>query len=226
MKACSNAYTRTTAEDNGWNTVCSCNYWPIFEADESDSNCNTDSAPIATIFLHHCVMPHRILPYLLAYDGSQFVGKFFKTLCSFLGLKKLTATAYDAQTSPQVERYSNTILGKLRHYTAEHKRSWDLYTHLLTCVENLQTDCEKRLFPFAVTLPGELSSTATLNRQTGVPEYVPADTPLCELKWELLHSIKAMKIRSKYRLSEDGKQHSNVTSKDMTDLSDGNQNLL
>ena len=49
-----------------------------------------------------------------------------------LGLKHYLTTAYHPQTNRQVERLNKTIAARLRHYTEEHQRDWDVYVQPLT----------------------------------------------------------------------------------------------
>lgn len=48
------------------------------------------------------------LPF--TYSGSQFVGKFFETVCTWLRVSTLTAIAYCPQTIEQAERYFKTFV--------------------------------------------------------------------------------------------------------------------
>lgn len=70
----------------------------------------TTATNVANVFLDQCIVPYGIPDYSLADNGPEFVSKFLATLCTFLGLKNLTTTAYHPQTSGQVEWYTKTIV--------------------------------------------------------------------------------------------------------------------
>lgn len=92
----------------------------------------TASTHAANIFFEHWVIPYGIPKYLLTDNGPQFTSKFFAMICSLLGVKHLTTTAYHPQTKGQVEHYNKTIVTRLRHYVAEHQRDWDTLVQPLT----------------------------------------------------------------------------------------------
>lgn len=49
---------------------------------------------ISFLFYDHSIAPYGASAYLLTENGKQFASKLFETICSFLGLKHLTAFAY------------------------------------------------------------------------------------------------------------------------------------
>lgn len=57
-------------------------------------------------------------------------------LCTFLGVKYLTTTAYHPQISGQVEQYDKTIVPSLCYYVAEHQCDWNLILQVLTYAYN------------------------------------------------------------------------------------------
>lgn len=54
---------------------------------------------IASTFMDNWIIPYVISDYMVTDNGTQFVNKFFKSLCGFLGTKQLTTTAHHLQTS-------------------------------------------------------------------------------------------------------------------------------
>lgn len=90
------------------------------------------------IFSEHWINPHGIPAFVLTDNGTLLVSKFFATLCTHLGLKQLTTTAYHPQTNGQVERYKKTLDTQLRHYVAYHQNDWDAYVQPLTYAYSLQ----------------------------------------------------------------------------------------
>lgn len=82
------------------------------------------STQVAHIFLHESGMPYGILDVIMSYNGQQFLSKFFTSLCSCLGAKKLTATAFNPQTNGQVESYGKKLMTCLRLYIANNQQNW------------------------------------------------------------------------------------------------------
>lgn len=77
---------------------------------------------IASLFLHKWVIPFEIPEYILLDKGTQIISKLFKSLCSFIYTKNLTATAYHLQMSGQSESFNKTIIAQMWHYVTEHQR--------------------------------------------------------------------------------------------------------
>lgn len=77
---------------------------------------------VACIFFDPWVTPYGIPSYLLTYNGTQVVDKFFGSLCTNLGTKHMTTTAYHPQTSASVDRYDKTIVDRLRHFVVSPQR--------------------------------------------------------------------------------------------------------
>lgn len=98
----------------------------------------TSATQVANIILEHWIVPFDIPSYVLPDHGPQFVSKFFATICGFLDVRHLTTTAYHPQTNGQVERFNKTIVTRLRHYLADHQRSWDICVQPLTHAYNTQ----------------------------------------------------------------------------------------
>lgn len=78
----------------------------VFKIGTSELHSIINSMQIATVFLKNSVMPYN-LPLLVFTDKDpQFESEFVTTHCLFLGLKKLSTTAYHRQTNEQFVRYS------------------------------------------------------------------------------------------------------------------------
>lgn len=75
---------------------------------------------MACIFFDAWVIPYGIPSYVHINNGTQFVRKCFGTLCTNLSRNHTTTTAYNSQTSGQVESYNKTILARQCHHVATH----------------------------------------------------------------------------------------------------------
>lgn len=77
---------------------------------------------VGSIFFHHWIVTYGISPILRWENGPQFVRKFLEPLCTFLGVKHLTTTAYHPESMGQAERSNKNIVARLHHYVAEYQR--------------------------------------------------------------------------------------------------------
>lgn len=57
--------------------------------------------------------------------------KVFATLCTHLGTKELTRTAYRPYTNEQMERCDKNVVTRLRHYVADNQRGLDIFVQQL-----------------------------------------------------------------------------------------------
>lgn len=74
----------------------------------------------ASIFYDHWIILYSIASYLLTRVVSQFLTKFYKTVCYFPGVKQLKTTIYQPLTNDQPEQCKRTMISKLRHFVAAH----------------------------------------------------------------------------------------------------------
>lgn len=77
---------------------------------------------LATIFSENGILLYGFHNYVLTDNNQQLVSKLFKSLCLFLGAKRLTTTAYHLQTNRQGKRYNCTLVARLPHFVSEHQR--------------------------------------------------------------------------------------------------------
>lgn len=98
----------------------------------------TSATQAANIFLDEGISPFCIPSYVLTDNNSQFVNKFFKTMCRYLGVKHLTKATYHRQTNAQIDRYNKTIVKRLSHYISDHHRNRDVFFQPLTNSYNIQ----------------------------------------------------------------------------------------
>lgn len=77
---------------------------------------------VATIFLYDVILSFGIPLKVVTDNGPQFASRNFTMICVELGIFPLTETNYDLQCDGQVERFNDTIVSSLRHYTSEHQQ--------------------------------------------------------------------------------------------------------
>lgn len=110
------------------------------------------------------------------------------------GPEKTGNNHYPPETNGLVEHYNCTIVARLQHYVADHQCNWDLCMEALTYENNTQTHHATALSHFFVILPPEQPSAAKLDRLTGVPTGVSADTLPYDLNWKLIYCVTAMRM--------------------------------
>jgi hypothetical protein len=93
------------------------------------------------------------IPLLLLTDiGTQFISKFFQTMCRLLGIKQLFTTAYHPSTNGQVERFNQTVLKSVTHFVSEHQDDWDDIAGVATHSYNTTIQSTTRFAPFELIL--------------------------------------------------------------------------
>lgn len=81
--------------------------------------------------------PKRTM-FVRPYGSSQFLRKFFTTLCLFLGVRKLATSADHLKENGNVECYNRTLVARLYHHVFEYQKVWDTYLQRLPYAYNTQ----------------------------------------------------------------------------------------
>lgn len=85
----------------------------------------TTPSPIVSLFRDSWLIPHVIPKYVLTDNKTQFISKFLKFLCAFLGLIHLTTSAYHQEAYVQAKRVQQNdsrTASVLRGLTSERVR--------------------------------------------------------------------------------------------------------
>lgn len=82
------------------------------------------AAHIASLLMDHQVNLYGVPEQVLTDNGTQSISSVFKALCTILGKKHPTTTAYHPQTNEQAKQFNKTIIARLGYYVAEHQRAW------------------------------------------------------------------------------------------------------
>lgn len=77
------------------------------------------SSHLADVYFDYWVVPYGIPVYILMEKEVQFTSKLLGAICTILGEKHLTTTAYHPQTNGQVKRYNCMIITQLPQYVAQ-----------------------------------------------------------------------------------------------------------
>lgn len=112
---------------------------------------------------------------------------FFPTLCNFLGVDNVLATAYHPQTNGKIERCNKTIVVSLRPYLSEHQSDWEVFLPSLTYACNAQVHRTTNCRPTDLALmqwPPDTLLHATLSN----------DSPLSVSRLALLTKAAALRV--------------------------------
>jgi transposase InsO family protein len=160
------------------------------------------STEVATIFVHewYCVYGAPVI--LLTDNGTQFVSKFFQTVCRLLGVKQVFTTAYHPQTNGQYERFNSTILSALSHNISDNQGGWDELSYTATYANNMTVHSSTGYTPFELTL-SRSSSSHILKRDL---EYgiKSRDTTKALYKQQFLADCERIGLAAKERKVERG----------------------
>lgn len=148
------------------------------------------STNVAYIVFNDWVIPYGIPTYILTDNGTQLTSKSFATLCTHLGTKQLTTTAYHPQTNGQVERYNKTIVTRLRHYVAKNQRDWDIFVQPLTYAYRSQVHRSTNTTPFSLVLSGQPLGPASFENNSAFSSDTYYPTEPQALRAHCLHESK------------------------------------
>lgn len=106
---------------------------------------NTTSRHSVPFFSHYLILRFGTsTSFFITDSGPQLVRNLFETLCTFIGVKKLTISTYHAETTDQAERYNKTIVTRLFPYVAENKRDCAQFKQPLTYTYSSHVNCTTR----------------------------------------------------------------------------------
>lgn len=97
-----------------------------------NSYLKTTTTHIATLFLDHQVLSSGIPNFVLTHSSTQFVRKFFPTMCGLFGARHMNNTAYHPRKNWQVDKYKKMIFARLRYYVAKYQGYQNIILQPLT----------------------------------------------------------------------------------------------
>jgi Integrase core domain len=112
---------------------------------------------------------------LLTDNGTQFVSKFFKTMCKVLGVRQVFTTAYHPSTNGQCERFNRTALEAIIHYVSANQDNWDELVHITTYAYNTTVHSSTGYTPFELTF-GHDTPSHVLGRTGEYPAGIQEQT--------------------------------------------------
>jgi hypothetical protein len=89
---------------------------------------------------------------LLSVNGTQFVSKFFQSVCRLLGVKQVFTTAYHPASNGQCERFNRTVLSAITHYISDNQDNWNELSYTATYAYNTTVQSSTGYTPFELTL--------------------------------------------------------------------------
>ncbi|KAF2890388.1 hypothetical protein ILUMI_15785 [Ignelater luminosus] len=96
---------------------------------------------VAKEFVTKIVARHGASKQLITDQGTNFVSKLFKHVCSFLGIDKIQTTPYYPTSNGMIERSYKVFKDFLSHYVADNQRDWDEWIPYLqmACCMNIHS---------------------------------------------------------------------------------------
>jgi len=129
---------------------------------------------IAVAFLDSWMAAYEPPVILLSDKGPQFRYTFFQGVYSLLGVSNRYSTTYHPQTSGQVERYNQTIVGQLRTYVEDNQERWNELVSMLRSAYNRQPQQTTGVAPVDFVTPERVWSLS-VEQMVGSPKPEETD---------------------------------------------------
>lgn len=81
----------------------------------------TTAFVVTSAFLCNSIYVYGAPGYVLTDKGPQFGAKFFHAIYSFLGARHYLTTDYHPHTNGKTEKFTRTLVKRLRDYFEEHQ---------------------------------------------------------------------------------------------------------
>jgi transposase InsO family protein len=156
---------------------------------------STVAAEVAKAFVHewYCVYGPPVV--LLTDNGTQFVSKFFQTVCKILGVKQVFTTAYHPQTNGQCERFNRTVLSSITNYVSDNQDDWDELSSLATYAYNTTVHSSTGFTPYELTFSRPNPSPAIASEQ----RYGALDPTMTKASYRQKFLVECERLSSSVR---------------------------
>lgn len=131
----------------------------------------------------------------------------FTSLCSNLGVKKLTTTARHPQIDGQVGRYNQTLVSRLRLYIDENQKNSDIYIQPLTYAYTSQVHRLTRDTPYSHIFRRHPLGLTTTASPSAPPTDAASATKPTVLGQKLLAQLSPLKAKVSATLLEKQKRY-------------------
>ena len=85
---------------------------------------NQEAKTVAKAFVEHWIVIFGCPVNLHSDQGSNFMSKLFRSLCSELGIQKTSTTSYHPPGNAMIERTNRTIEECLSKYIGQYQHEW------------------------------------------------------------------------------------------------------
>ena len=85
---------------------------------------NQDAKTVAKAFVEQWIVRFGCPVKLHSDQGSNFIPKLFRSLCSELGIQRKSTTSYHPQENAMIERTNRTITECLSKYIEQYQHEW------------------------------------------------------------------------------------------------------
>lgn len=142
-------------------------YYNLIKAKQTSE---TTASHVANLFLDLWIVPFGITTNFIIDNGPQFLRKFFQSVSRQVDIKHPTTTFYQPQTKAQAERFSTTIVTRLKHCDAGHQRNRHMLAHALTYANNTPVYRSKNMSPYSLALSRLLHRSSLLTASMNMPD--------------------------------------------------------
>ncbi|XP_018424228.1 PREDICTED: dynein beta chain, flagellar outer arm-like [Nanorana parkeri] len=127
------------------------------------------SKETAQTFITQILKLHGLPSRIISDRGSQFISRFWKTLCDTLQIDHRMSTAYHPQTNGQTERVNQSLEQYLRCYCTHLHDDWSQVLPLAEFAYNNATSSSTQLSPFYANYGFHPKSLPTSSLPSNVP---------------------------------------------------------
>lgn len=85
----------------------------------------TTSTQVMHIFFKGWVILYKIVGIILSDTEQRFANKLFRSLCTYLAMKKLTITLFYMHRNERFKMYNHTLVSPLWAYITKNQPNWD-----------------------------------------------------------------------------------------------------
>ena len=136
---------------------------------EYQSNQTTPKLPLNSL-LHHCIIKLGRPIDLVNDRGSEYVHKEIAHLCTLMGIRHSSRTAYFPWTNDLVEVQNRNLGTHLRMFHHDTPKDWAFQVHMYACAHNSQPLSELNVSPHEILFHAQprihITFDLNLNRNT------------------------------------------------------------
>ena len=154
---------------------------------------------VAAHFVEKVITKYGAPRKVLTDQGTNFLSKLVKSICTLFKITQLRTTSYHPQTDGLVERFNRTLCDMLACYVNEEPETWDNYLPFVTLAYNAAKQSSLAESPFYLFYGREPNLPSDL--KTNEQNLVEEDENYYRKNW-----LKALEIAKTHLLKAQDKQ--------------------